>query len=162
MKHSELTELMHAVLDGEASAAEARELERLLAADPAARAEFDELERLFEALHSVPQQYPPEGLVAAVDGGAAAARRRHAVSRQPLARSRVVRHRVGPGRHPGRRRNKATGTRSEPPTRSNFMSQQHSGLFAKRKAWIGAAHRARPPSSRSRSTGSTSRLAART
>jgi len=37
---SPATELMHAVLDGEASDSEARRLETLLAADPALRAEF--------------------------------------------------------------------------------------------------------------------------
>jgi anti-sigma factor RsiW len=57
---------MHTVLDGEATGAEARELERQLAAEPAARAEFEDLRRLFEGLSRVPQRYPPEGLVAAV------------------------------------------------------------------------------------------------
>ncbi len=66
MKPSELTELMHAVLDGEATAAETRELERHLAADPEARAEFDSLRALFDELKGVPQAFPPEGLVASV------------------------------------------------------------------------------------------------
>src|SRR6266540_485390 len=57
---------MHAVLDGEATSEETRELERLLAADPAARAQFDDLRRLFDGLAAVPKAYPPEGLVAAV------------------------------------------------------------------------------------------------
>ena len=54
MKPSELTALMHAVLDGEATAAEARALERHLAAEPEARAEFDSLHN--DA--SIPAQYP--------------------------------------------------------------------------------------------------------
>ena len=45
---------------------EAIELERLLAADPAARAEFDELRRLFAGLAGIPKAFPPEGLVASV------------------------------------------------------------------------------------------------
>ena len=60
------TELIHSVLDGEASEAEAQQLQRLLAAEPAARAEFDAAERLFADFKSVPQRHPPEGLVAAV------------------------------------------------------------------------------------------------
>ena len=66
MTHFELTSLMHAVLDGEATPVEIRELERLVAGDAAVCAEFDALRRLFDGLASVPQGYPPEGLVAAV------------------------------------------------------------------------------------------------
>lgn len=66
MNKHERTELMHAILDDEATAAERRELDCLLAADPAARAEFDELKRLFEGLAQIPKAYPPEGLVASV------------------------------------------------------------------------------------------------
>ena len=66
LKHSPLTELMHAALDGEASNAEARELETRLAADPAARAEFEDWKRLFEALDAVPKEHAPEGLVASI------------------------------------------------------------------------------------------------
>ena len=66
MKPSELTELMYAVLDGEATPAEARELERHLVAQPEARAEFDSLRALFDELKALPQAFPPEGLVASV------------------------------------------------------------------------------------------------
>jgi len=66
MKHSPTTELMHAVLDGEATAAQAADLQQRLAADPAAQAEFDELQRLFNELGRVPARHPPEGLVASV------------------------------------------------------------------------------------------------
>ncbi len=61
LKHSPLTELIHAVLDGEASATEARELEMRLAADPAARAEFEGWKRLFEALNAMPRSTPRKG-----------------------------------------------------------------------------------------------------
>jgi len=66
MNATELTHLMHAVLDGEADAGEAAVLERHLASDPAAREEFDALRRLFDGLSRVPKAYPPEGLVASV------------------------------------------------------------------------------------------------
>jgi len=66
MTHSRLNELMHAVLDGEATAVEARELDAVLARDAKAKDEFDELRSLFDVLAAVPQRFPPEGLVAAV------------------------------------------------------------------------------------------------
>jgi hypothetical protein len=66
MEQSALMQLMHEVLDGAASADEARELERLLANDPGARAQFEELGRLFKGLNAMPMATPPEGLVAAV------------------------------------------------------------------------------------------------
>ena len=57
---------MYTVLDGEATDAEARELDRVLAAEPAARTEFGQIRRLFEGINRVPKAFPPEGLVAAV------------------------------------------------------------------------------------------------
>ena len=69
MKPSELTTLMHAVLDGEATPAETRELERHLAAEPEARAEFDSLRALFDELKGMPQAFPPEGMFASVMAG---------------------------------------------------------------------------------------------
>ena len=57
---------MHAALDGEATAEELQELERLLAADPGARAEYDALRRLFDALQALPQLDPPPGLAESV------------------------------------------------------------------------------------------------
>ena len=66
MSHLKQTELMYAVLDGEATPSEGLELERLLAADAVARAQFEQLRRLFDGLASVPKAFPPEGLVASV------------------------------------------------------------------------------------------------
>src|SRR5258706_3775336 len=63
MKTTHIDELMHAVLDGEATEPQARELERLLAADPVARARFEELKRLFAALEGVPEATPPADIV---------------------------------------------------------------------------------------------------
>src|SRR5690242_14473157 len=66
MNHPQLIELMHAVLDGEATSDERRALETALGRDPSARSEFEELRKLFEGLRAVPQPFPPEGLVASV------------------------------------------------------------------------------------------------
>ncbi|HVE49224.1 MAG TPA: hypothetical protein VNG69_06345, partial [Casimicrobiaceae bacterium] len=66
MTRADTIRLMHAVLDGEATLDQKRELDGLLAGDARARAEYDELGRLFEALGTVPEAYPPEGMVAAV------------------------------------------------------------------------------------------------
>jgi anti-sigma factor RsiW len=55
--------LMHEALDGEASADDARALDRLLSTDPEARAEYEELRRLFEDLSAIPKAIP-EGLLA--------------------------------------------------------------------------------------------------
>ena len=118
LKHSPLTELMHAVLDGEASAGDARRLELQLAADPAARAEFEEWKLLFSALAEVPKEHVPEGLVASVSAAAPAARRD---AHQPFSIRRVL------------------GDTSATPSRSVKMTQESSRrIFAHRKAWLGA------------------------
>ena len=54
--------LMFAVLDGEATPEEARELERLLAEDAGARAEYETLCRLFAQLQRVSRLDPPSSL----------------------------------------------------------------------------------------------------
>src|SRR4051794_37926293 len=63
MPATHIDELMHAVLDGEASEPQARELERALSGDPVARARFEELKRLFSALEGVPEATPPADIV---------------------------------------------------------------------------------------------------
>ena len=118
------TEAMHAVLDGEASAAEREALHRALAGDPAARAEFEALSRLFEALDALPPAHPPEGLVAATT--AAWAARRAANEDQLFSGRRVF---VGPASH---------ATRSTTIERSPQMSQHTERFFARPKFWIGA------------------------
>src|SRR6516164_1956319 len=66
MDSTELNALMHAVLDGEASQGEARELERILAADPAAQARYYELQMLFDDLARIPMAAVPAGMVESV------------------------------------------------------------------------------------------------
>ena len=66
MTHPEHIQLMHLVLDGEATPGESQDLAHLLASDPAARAQYDDLQRLFDGLKAVPKAFPPAGLVSSV------------------------------------------------------------------------------------------------
>ena len=66
MSSNDAIRLMHAVLDGEATPDEARELEALLEADPALRERHGQWQAMFDAMRRVPPAWPPEGLVAAV------------------------------------------------------------------------------------------------
>ena len=125
LKHSPLTELMHAVLDSEASDAEARHLEVRLAADPAARAEFEDWKRLFEALGAMPKEHAPEGLVASIAA---------AMPETPGGRDAALQP------FPGRRvlGQTSLGISRRDPTRSVTMTEQSSRrIFAQRKAWLG-------------------------
>ena len=65
MTKGERRRKMHAVLDGEATPEETREVQALLGSDAQAREEYAELEGLFAALRAVPQAHAPEGLLAA-------------------------------------------------------------------------------------------------
>ena len=137
MKTAERHALMHAVLDGEATAEQARELERLLAADSAARAEFEQWRRLFDGLASVPKAFPPEGLVASVMARLPAQSGGRAESDQPFAASRVIGQasNANRGENPG---TTATDLRTAPAgpfLRGESMSEQQVG--SKRKVWIG-------------------------
>ena len=137
MKDLERTQLMYVVLDGEATSDEARELDRLLAADPAARVEFEELRSLFEELSRVPKAFPPEGLVAAV---MASVPRRPAPtddSAQPFAQSRVISQSSMEARDASRGR--STVHRVSPRgtyIREQSMSEHKSG-FGRRNLLIG-------------------------
>jgi anti-sigma factor RsiW len=131
MTSAESIRLMHAVLDGAASAEDKAALERLLAADPAARVEFESQCRLFEALSRLPQREPPAGFA---DGVMSALQRSKGISsprHQPFSTSGVI----GPSasdiivRKPG---SPATTTRK--PSGSNFGSQHMS--TSRRGLWI--------------------------
>lgn len=63
MNTDELTRLMQAVLDGEASPEERRTLDERLAADPVARAEFEAWRSLFDGLGGLPSAEAPPHLV---------------------------------------------------------------------------------------------------
>jgi anti-sigma factor RsiW len=130
-----LTELMHAVLDGEASESETRELELRLAADPVARAEFAEWQGLFQALREMPREYAPEGLVAAVSAALPAAPASSDDHGQPFSPRGVLGYTSA--RSPGSRLSDARSIPSPTSLRSVSMSQQNR-FFASRKAWLGA------------------------
>ena len=61
--NDDVLQLMHAVLDREASPEQQRALDALLASDPQARERFAEIERFFTRLGRLPEQEPPPGLV---------------------------------------------------------------------------------------------------
>src|SRR5712671_4038637 len=139
MNNPERARLMDAVLDGEATEAEARELDRLLAAEPAARTEFDHLRRLFDGLSQMPNDFPPEGLVAAVMANIpqnSPPRRR---LDQLSLRSRVIglAWMKARGTSPGK---SATDLPAHQPgiyLREWKMNEQHSSLLRKRNVLIG-------------------------
>jgi hypothetical protein len=139
MEHLELTRLMHEVLDGAASADEARELNRLLADDPEARAQFDELERLFAGLNSMPKALPPEGLVAAVLAKLPRQHRRRDRLRQLSSRWRVLS--VDSKRALGSDPNRTSRTQRNSQYKSIRRNRDMSGptIFSRKpKLWIGA------------------------
>jgi anti-sigma factor RsiW len=140
MHHSELTRLMHEVLDGAASEEEARTLDRLLAADPDARAQFDDLRRLFDGLNTMPQACPPEGLAAAVTARMFDRTPRRARPGQLFSRWRVLSpySTRARGSSPDRtaRIQRASGFGSS--IRNEHMSAQQKVFSGNRKLWIGA------------------------
>src|SRR5258708_1700779 len=118
MTTHDIDELMHAVLDGEANEPQSRELERALAADPAARARFEELKRLFSALEGVPEATPPAQIVERILARAALPGARDTKQGQPFGFSRV---REAFGQF-------LTG---------GIMSQPQNGNARRRNIWIG-------------------------
>jgi anti-sigma factor RsiW len=139
MEHSALTRLMHEVLDGVASADEARELDRLLANDPEARAQFNELARLFAGLNAMAKVHPPEGLVAAVLANLPRKHRRRDRLRQLSSRWRVLS--VDSGRALGSNSNKTSRTQRNFQYKSIIRNRDMSGpniISRKPKLWIGA------------------------
>ena len=85
-----LDALIHAVLDGEASAAQRAELDRRIETDPAVRARFEEVQRVFALLEDVPDVDPPAGMFESILGRAQVRGVRPEISRQPLARPNVI------------------------------------------------------------------------
>jgi hypothetical protein len=140
MNISELDRLMHTVLDGEATPAEAAELDRQLAADLVARQRFDDLKWLFDGFRRVPKAFPPEGLVAAVMAAMPSRPVGRQRLRQLLSRSRVIRQvSMGPrGTIPGASARVHQASQPGPQPRGYKMNEQKSGFIGKRTVWIGA------------------------
>ena len=82
--------LIHAVLDGEASAEQRAELDRRLEGDPALRARFEEMQRVVALLEAVPAVEPPAGLVESILRRAPLRANGRKISRQPFARANVI------------------------------------------------------------------------
>jgi anti-sigma factor RsiW len=138
MTHTDTDQLMHAVLDGQATPSESLAFERHLAANPALRAEFDELRHICDALDNVPGKFPPEGLVAAVMARLPEHSAPVEGMRQLFGPSRVIGEDSmnAPGTRPGK---SATGrgmSQPGPHYRGENMSEQKSG--SNRKILIGA------------------------
>ena len=90
MNDRERARLMDAVLDGEATPAETRNLDRLLASDSTARDQFEQLKKVFEALRGMPAAFPPEGMVAAILANIPQNRSAQVPGDQLSSRSRVI------------------------------------------------------------------------
>jgi len=82
--------LIHAVLDGEATAAERAELDRRMDADPALRAQFEAVQRVFTMLEAVPAVDPPVGLVDSILARVSLRAPRLKIPHQPFARANVI------------------------------------------------------------------------
>ncbi len=139
MNHDETIQLMHAVLDGEATADESRALDRILAAEPALRAEYDELRRLFDGLSVVPKAFAPEGLVASVMAQIPERREEPGRFRQLFSRPRVIRQTssAAPETTRGKSARVHRASQQGPIFGSDSMSEDKGGSFGKRKVWIG-------------------------
>ena len=144
MDEIERSRLMHAVLDGAATADEAARLERLLHDDPAARDEFDELRDLFDGLDHLVQPPLPMGFADRVMAALPGSNARHNGLRQLFFRRRVI----GPiAAAPARRvqADRSGGVRRTQPANASFwgsyggdsMSERTSSSFGKRSLWIG-------------------------
>ncbi len=140
MNPTRIDELMHAVLDGEATSGESAELDRHLAADPAVRAQFDALRQMFDGLAGVPKAFPPEGLVAAVMARLPVQPARRTRLAQLFSSSNVIRltSKETRGSNPGKFTTAHDNTEPGPFLRGANMTEQQRGSFGKRKVWIGA------------------------
>ena len=136
MDNRERARLMDAVLDGEATPDEAKALERLLAADCAARAQFDQIKRVFDGLRSIPQAFPPEGLVASVLSNIPQNGFPRARKDQLSSRSRVI----GVARKEARGTSPGISIKGSPvpPLREWSMNEHNSGS-RRRNVWIGSS-----------------------
>jgi hypothetical protein len=135
----ERARLMDAVLDGEATPGEVRELDSLLAADPTARTEFERLKRVFDGLRDIPQAFPPEGLVASVLANIPQSPSTRPRPDQLSSRSRVIGSatKEARGTSPGKSVKGMPVYQLAPHSREWKMNEQSSGS-RRRNVWIGS------------------------
>jgi anti-sigma factor RsiW len=127
-------QLMHEVLDGEASADDVRVLEAVLAADPAARTEYEQLQRLFAGLNSPRNAALPEDLVAGVLDKMPRHPRDHRVS-QLSSRWRVFRSDLTRSR--GRTPTRVSRPHRDFPVELNTRNANMNEKTKNRALWIG-------------------------
>jgi len=140
MNPSELNALMHAVLDGEATPSESRELDRILATDPTAKAKYYELQLLFDDLGRIQMAPAPYGIVDAVMERLPRHRTPVSRLRQLFSRTRVSRASATEARSTGRgNTNHRASTTGPYFARGDDMSERKIGILGKRKVWIGTA-----------------------
>jgi hypothetical protein len=134
MNAQERIELMHAVLDCEATPEQARSLAGILAVDAKARAEFEELKALFEGLKAVNQAHVPEGLAASVMAGIPERRdplpASSGVIGQSLKASSITSARASA--------KSLRVSRSGPRFKGEDGSERKPGISGTRKFWLGA------------------------
>ena len=140
MNERERARLMDAVLDGEATPSEVRELDRLLAIDSAARTEFEQLKKVFDALREVPQAFPPEGLVAAVLANIPQNLVLHGTRDQLSSRSRVI----GSARKEARGTSPGKSVKGPPvhqpaPFLREWNMNESNGSSRRRNVWVGSS-----------------------
>ncbi len=90
MSQSEHIQLIHAVLDNEASPQEKQDLERLMASDSGVRQQFESMQHLFTVIGQVPEATPPTGLIDLTMAKIPLRQARPGRWRQPFWRSRVL------------------------------------------------------------------------
>ena len=130
---------MDAVLDGQATPAERRDLVRLLATDAAARTEFEQLTKVFEALRAIPPAFPPEGLVAAVLANIPQKTATHTRGDQLSSRSRVIGTVMKEGRGTSPDQSVKGPPVHEPaPFLREWKMNESIGSSRKRNVWIGS------------------------
>jgi len=139
MNERERARLMDAVLDGEATPAERRDLDRLLATDAVARTEFEQLTKVFEALRAIPPAFPPEGLVAAVLANIPQKPATHTRGDQLSSRSRVIGTVMKEGRGTSPDQSVKGPPVHEPaPFLREWKMNESIGSSRKRNVWIGS------------------------
>ena len=139
MHRADQLQLMHEVLDGEASADDTRQLEQLLSADPGARSEFEKLRRFFSGLNAIPKAGLSQDLLDDMLAKLPRQQTRRYRLRQLSSRWRVFI--ADSRRRRGASANRASRTKHvfvEPNIRNAEMSEPIGGLSSKRKLWIGA------------------------